>query len=177
MQAKAVLLSLGLAAAALTTTAAADPAIYRDNKMTISAGAVINGTTQQYYKDIVLAMDATGKMQVVAASQRPLVHIDSITPTVVENDGLRKVTLKIAGNKSVPCVKLEEAAVSRKNEVFTILVAESIMGPAESCIAIIDPFELTLPLDVSGLHSGTYKVVVNGKEGGFVLTKDEVTAH
>ena len=163
---------LGLVSAAVALTAHAEPAIYRDSTLTIPSGAVINGDETKYYKDIVLQADSAGKFKIVSASARPLVYVDSVNPTVVETESSRSVELTIAGNKSVPCTKLEEVAVSRKNEVFTIVIAESVMGPAESCIAMLDPFTLKLPLDVSSLHSGTYKVVVNGIESGFILTRE-----
>jgi hypothetical protein len=158
---------------ALSGSALADTAIYRDDKLMIPAGAVINASGQFYYKDIVLQADANGRLRVMAASPRPLVYIDSVNATVVETQTVRSVEISIAGNKSVPCVSLEEVAVSRKDAVFTVLVAETVMGPAESCIAIVSPFDLNVPLDVSGLPAGTYKVVVNGEEASFVLTRGD----
>jgi hypothetical protein len=152
------------------STAMADPAVYRDDKLIIPSAVLINATTSQYYSDVVLTTDAAGKLQIVSASPRPLVaSVDSVIPVVTENDDLRTVKLTIAGNKSVPCVALEEVAVSRKDAVFTLVVAESVMGPAQTCIAVLDPFEVTVPLDVSALPAGTYAAVVNGKEVSFVL--------
>lgn len=158
---------------ALSGSVLADAAIYRDDKLLIPAGAVINASGQFYYKDIVLQANANGSLKVLSASPRPLVHVDSVNPTVVETQDSRSVEVAIAGNKSVPCVSLEQVAVSRKDAVFTVLVAETVMGPAESCIAIVSPFDIKVPLDVSGLRAGTYKVVANGKEATFVLNKDD----
>lgn len=158
---------------ALAGSVLADTAIYRDDKLMIPSGAVINASGQFYYKDIVLQADANGRLKVVAASKRPLVCVDSVNATVVETQDDRSVEIAIAGNKSVPCVSLEEVAISRKDNVFTVLVAETVMGPAESCIAIVSPFDINVPLDVTGLPAGTYKVVANGEEASFVLTKDD----
>ena len=157
----------------LAGTVVADAAIYRDNMLMIPAGAVINASGGFYYKDIVLQADANGRLTVVSASPRPLVHVDNVKPTVVETLDNRTVEVALAGYKSVPCVALEKVAVSRKNDVFTVLVAETVMGPAESCIAIVSPFDIKVPLDVTGLRAGTYKVVANGKEATFVLTRDD----
>lgn len=156
----------------------ADPAVYRDSVMTIDSGVLINGSIQQYYTDIVLKADATGKLRIDSANQLPLVHIDDVTPVVVENANERSVTLTITGYKSVPCVSLADVAVSYQNKAFTVLVAETLMGPAESCIAMIDPFEIEQPLDVSELPKGVYHTLVNGEHIGFSLTTDPlVTAH
>lgn len=162
---------LGLVSATIALTVRAEPASYRDNTLTIPSGAVINGSETRYYKDIVLQADSAGKFKIVSAAARPLVYVDSANPTVIETESSRSVEFTIAGNKSVPCTKLEEVAVSRKNEVFTIVIAESVLGPAESCIAMLDPFELKLPLDITGLPAGTYKVVANGVESSFTLRR------
>ena len=169
MQLKPLKIAAGCSLLALSVTAMADPAVYRDNSMTIDSGVLINGSVQQYYTDIVLTADAAGKLKIASANQLPLVNVDDVTATVVENSNERSVTLTIEGNKSVPCVALADVAVSYKNKVFTVLVAETLMGPAESCIAIIDPFEIDEALDVSELAAGTYDVVVNGEQTSFTL--------
>lgn len=173
MKMKTLLVTLSSCLFGLSAGAMADPAVYRGNTMNIDSGVLITNSKQQYYTNIVLNADANGKLTIVSAKQRPLVYIDNVIPTVVENAEERSVTLTIAGNKSVPCVELEEVAVSRKDEVFTVLIAETELGPAESCIAMLDPFEIDVPLDVYDLHSGTYKLIVNGEESGFVLTQEQ----
>ena len=67
-------------------------------------------------------------------------------------------------------MSLKDAAISYKDSTFTILLAETVQGPAQSCIAIIDPFELSLPLDVKEMGFGTYQVNVNGIQTSFELT-------
>lgn len=151
----------------------AEPAIYRDGAMHLDTGVLITEARQEYFGDIVMELDATGKLMITSAAPRPLVQIDSVEPVVVENEAGREVTLAIAGNKSVPCVELEEVAVSRKDDTFTVLVAETVLGPEESCVAVLDPFEISVPLDLTGLDAGTYQVTVNGVESEFVLTQDE----
>lgn len=158
---------LGLAATAL-----ADPAVYRDKVMTIDSGVLINGSIQNYYSDIVLNTDANGKLTIVSANQLPLVHVDDVSSLVTENSNERSVSIAVTGYKSVPCVSLADAAVSYKNRVFTVVLAETLMGPAESCIAIIDPFETDVALDVTDLEAGTYDVVVNGEHTSFTLASD-----
>jgi len=167
---KTIFLRATLAAAfALQSTALfAQPAMYRDGEMTIPSGAVITNNKQAYYGDIVLAADSSGKLEVVSATRLPLAGVDSVEADAPR--GQQSVTLTIKGYKSVPCVSLKDAAISYKDSTFTILLAETVQGPAQSCIAIIDPFELSLPLDVKEMGFGTYQVNVNGIQTSFELT-------
>lgn len=154
----------------LSRGATADPAIFRDERLTVGAAAVIGEKSSQYYRDIVLATDASGRLQVVSAVARPLVMVDSVNATVIEGGATRSATLRIRGNKSVPCVSLEEAAVSRKDTVFTVVLAETLLPAGQPCIQVLAPFELDLPLDIGGLAAGRYQVLVNGRESSFQLT-------
>lgn len=172
MKALARIATLGACLFGLSVTALADPAVYRGNRLVIPSAATISSSKQQYYKDVVLTSDASGKFQIVSATALPLVYVDSVIPVVTENDAQRSVKVTVAGNKSVPCVQLQDAAISYQEGVFMVLLAESVQGPAESCIAVLDPFETKIDLDVSTLAAGTYKVVVNDKEASFVLTKN-----
>lgn len=165
------LLTLSASWLVLASAAQAETAIYRDGTLSIPSGAVINSTGSKYYKDIVLQADTTGKFKITGATELPLVYIDSANPTVVETESARSVEIAIAGHRSVPCVQLQDVAVSRKDKVFNVVIAESVMGPAESCIAMLAPFDLKLPLSVAGLAAGTYKVIVNTIETSFVLTR------
>jgi hypothetical protein len=152
--------------------ASADPAVYRDNTMTIDQGVLINGRVQRYYTDIVLKTEADGRLRIESAKELPLVHIDDVTPVVVESNSERSVTLSITGYKSVPCVALTEPAVSYRNQVFTVLLAETRMRPDQICIMIVDPIELELPLEISELPKGNYHTKVNGKQVSFSLATD-----
>ena len=59
--------------------------------------------------------------------------------------------------------------MSRSGDTFYVVIAETVLGPAESCIAVIDPFTISFELDTFGLDTGTYKLNVNGKETEFDL--------
>jgi len=168
MKSSNLLVTLTAALALHSASLLAQPAVYRDGEMRIPSGAVITNNRQAYYDDIVLSADSSGKLSLVSATRLPLVGVDSVEADAPQ--GQQSVTLTIKGYKSVPCVELQEAAVSRKESTFTVLLAESVLGPAESCIAVIDPFELSLPLDVSDLGFGTYLVEVNGVQTSFELT-------
>lgn len=167
----------GCSLLALSAATLAEPAIYRDGIMYLKSGAVIGTNAAEYYSDIEMTTDAEGKLKINKAKRLPLVYIDSVEATVLENTEERSVELAIAGNKSVPCVALADVAVAYKNKVFTVVVAETVQGPAESCIAVLAPFEIDVALDVSGLEAGTYTVRVNGEETSFELETDPLGAN
>jgi hypothetical protein len=165
-------LASGTLAAGIAASALAGPAIYKSGTLTIPSGALFTDSRQEYYQDIVLETDAAGNLNLVSAKALPKVTVESVVTAVEETPGSITVSLTVSGYKSVPCTSLQDAAISRSGSHFTVVLAESVLGPAESCIAIIDPFELEVPLDVSGLAAGEYTVEVNGAEGSFTLEND-----
>lgn len=170
-------LAVGASLLAWSAGALADPAIYRDNVMRLPAGAVIGPNVREYYADIEMTTDATGKLKINKAKRMPLVYIDSVIPTVVEEEDERSVTLTIAGDKSVPCTELLEPAVSYKNGEFIVLLAEKNVLPAgQACTTVLDPFEIEVELDISKLDAGSYAVEVNGEELEFELETDRPAA-
>jgi len=157
---------------AASLSAQADPAIFRDGVMTIPAGATVSGNGGHYYTDIQLAMHADGSLSVAGATANSLVSIHTVDVQIMESLPLQ-VSLAISGNLSVPCVKLLDPAISYTDNTFTVLLAESNLGPAESCIAVLEPFDTTVSLDVKGLAAGTtYNVDVNGVTAEFTFDSD-----
>lgn len=149
----------------------ADTTVYRDGVISISEGIVISQNVGTYFKNIQLAANSNGNFQVIAAEPRSLVSIDSVAIIILESFPVQ-ISIVVEGFKSVPCVDLEPVAVSRYNNVFTVLLAETELDSGESCIAVIDPFEIVIPLEVYGLKAGVYIVTVNGMEAQFSLTVD-----
>lgn len=156
----------------LAQAATAQTAIYRDGALSIPAGAVVQDDGKAlYYTDIVLEAEADGQFRVAQADAKPLVAVESVEALILESFPVQ-VRIAVEGYKSVPCVELLPPAISRKDNTFTVALAESELGPAQSCIAIIDPFEISIPLDVVGLEAGDYTVIVNGVETEFTLDID-----
>ena len=149
----------------------AQTAIYQDGVLTVPNIAVIEGSGAAYYSDIQLQLQLDGSFKLMAAQPQSLVAVDSVIANVMESLETQ-VSITVSGNKSVPCVRLLEPAIARKESTFVVALAESTLGPAETCIAMIDPFETTISLNVSGLTAGTYEVDVNGVKTSFVLATD-----
>lgn len=156
----------------LSQLAFGQPATLQDKVFTIPQGAVIDNNNLEYFTDIQLNYEGSGNFKLISAQSTNLVSVDSVQSTILESFPVQ-VNITVTGNKSVPCVKLLPPAISRQDNLFTVVLAETQLGPAESCIAIIDPFETTFSLDVLGLPAGTYTVRVNGQvEDTFTLDVD-----
>ncbi|MCG8416030.1 MAG: hypothetical protein MI746_17580 [Pseudomonadales bacterium] len=154
----------------------AQPATFVDDILTIPQAALIDAVEPVYYADVQLADNGDGTLSVVAGEAQNLVNVDSIEVLIMESFPVQ-VSVAVSGNLSVPCVELLPAAVARKDSVFTVILAETVLGPAETCIAIIEPFETNVSLDVLGLAAGDYTVVVNGVEAEFTLDSDNVLSN
>ncbi|MFT6093348.1 MAG: hypothetical protein ACJA2Q_001244 [Pseudohongiellaceae bacterium] len=146
----------------------AQTALYKEGILTIPHAAVMKSDGVDYFADVKLQADNNGGFALVAADLRSLVNVESIAVNVMESLPVQ-VTVVVTGNKSVPCTKLLEPAVFVESGTFTIALAESQLGIAETCIAVIDPFETSIVLDIMGLSSGSYSVSVNGVAGEFTL--------
>lgn len=129
--------------------------------------AMVNGEPT-YFNEVQLASDVEGKFTLLEATPSNLVSVDSVEVSVAESLPVQ-VSLTVTGNKSVPCVQLQTPAIFLQEATFTIVLAETTLGPAETCIAVLEPFETNIPLDVSDLDSGNYAVSVNGLETSFSL--------
>lgn len=151
----------------------AQTATFVDDVLTIPQAALIDAAESVYYADVQLADNGDGTLSVIAGEQQNLVNVDAVDVLIMESFPVQ-VSLAISGNLSVPCVELLPAAVARTDSAFTVVLAETVLGPAESCIAVIEPFETNVSLDVLGLTAGDYTVLVNGVEAGFTLDTDNV---
>jgi len=158
------ILILGL----ISQFSAAQPATFENNLLTVPQVAALVDGELTYYNDIQFTSDLQGNFTLRAAQQSNLVSVETVTVNVAESLPVQ-VSLSVAGNKSVPCVELQAPAIFNDKGNFTIALAETTLGPAETCIAVLAPFETNITLDVTGVEPGTYSVNVNGIVANFSL--------
>ncbi|MBL4572826.1 MAG: hypothetical protein JKY86_07110 [Gammaproteobacteria bacterium] len=158
------ILCFGIASQLVT----AQPATFENDILNIPQGAAIVDGEPVYYNNIQLVSNIDGNFTLLAAQQSSLVSVDSIVVNIAELFPIQ-VSLTVTGNKSIPCVELQTPAIFQDEFMFTVALAETALGPAESCIAVLDPFETNILLNVIGLESGTYTVKVNGVQASFSL--------
>ena len=155
----------------ISPVSVAQPATYQDEVFSVPQGAILDADNPAYYNGIQLDYSGDGRFQLVAAQAANLVTVESLSVNIMESFPVQ-VSVTVNGNKSVPCVDLQTPAIGRQDKLFIIVLAETTLGPAESCIAIIDPFETTISLPVTGLPAETYTVRVNGVDIQFSLDVD-----
>lgn len=154
------------------SAAAENHVVYQNGTLSIPAAAMVRDDgSARYYADVELLNVGEGQFHIVQADAKPLVQVESVEVLIMESFPVQ-VSVSVEGFKSVPCVELLTPAVSYADGLFRVVLAESELGPAESCIAVLDPFETSVSLPVKGLEAGEYTVNVNGVEADFTLDTD-----
>lgn len=161
-------LVLACFAAAGTASVKAAPAIYREGMLEIPEGIMIDEAGDHYFRNIKLRTEANGALRIVRAQPRKLITLEELELNQVYGD-VPTVELLVKGYKSMPCTSLEPVAVRRVNYTFHVLVAESGPDPLALCAQMLDPVELTIELDVTGLPPGEYEARVNNEPMEFTL--------
>ena len=151
-----------------TTTGLAATALFKDSVLHITHGIVAGKDGGVYYKDIQLQAMPNGDFRVIGARSMDLAPVEEATVAVI-NTQPPQVELQIRGYLPNPCIEREPVAVAREGDEFHVLVAMNVLQTLVACIQVIQPFELTVPLDVTDLPNGRYTVDVNNK---FKLTFD-----
>lgn len=164
---RAALFTTAFAAALATAqTALAEPAIYADGEMMIPQGAVFTGNNNVYYSNIRLSANPDGSLSLTGAEQNPLVTIEELALDFSQTLP-PQVILSVSGYLSTPCVELLPPAISYNENEITVLLAETRLGPAETCIAVTEPFTTDIPLAIDESSGETYSIDVNGASAGF----------
>ena len=154
--------------ATFSSMGTAQTATFQDNIFKIPQGAALVNGELFYYNSIQMAQDEQGRFNLIAAKRSSLVYVDSVS-VILTKSLPPLVNLFVRGNKSVPCVELQPPAIFKSSSAFTVALAETSLSPSEMCIQVLAPFETQIPLDITGLDSGTYSVNVNGIESTFTF--------
>lgn len=99
-------------------------------------------------------------------------NVESVEAQIMESFPVQ-VSIVVQGNLPDGCTELGEWTVNRDDDVFEVTLPTE--RPADAlCTEALEPFEVTIPLDVAGLDAGTYTVDVNGVTTTFELAVDNV---
>lgn len=93
--------------------------------------------------------------------------VEEIKVLIVESNPIQ-VNVVATGNLPDPCTMVDEIVQYKKDNTFFVTIRSSKPHDAV-CAQAIKQFEQVIPLDVTDLEKGEYKVSVNGVEGNFVL--------
>ena len=141
----------------------AGPAVYvfEDAKLTIPDAVVIQSGSGSYFTNVKFEHTGNGVWRFAGGDKRKLAHVADVE-IVSEATLPPKVSVRLQGYKSLACVGLEAPAITRQNRTFHIVLAETTVPDNVRCITSIEPYEISVELDVSELKRGTYAVNANG---------------
>ena len=98
------------------------------------------------------------------------VEVDEVR-AMLEKSLPAKLHVEIRGNLADGCVRLQDPKVTRQRRTFHIALPAT-RGVGKLCTQALVPFELAVPVSITGLASGTYTVEAGGKTDQFTLEQD-----
>lgn len=150
---------------AIVTAAQAEVPVYRDQQLDLPTGVVLTEDGPVYYGDIRFTANDDGSFTLVEAKPRNLAEVEAASVALNQLEA----TVTANGVLSIACVALEEPGVVRDGNTFYVVLAETPIDPLALCMPFvaITKFAVDVPLDLSGLEAGEYRVLVNGVETFF----------
>ena len=142
---------------------AAEPAIYvvEDAKLSIPDAVVIQYGRSSYFRNVKFEHTGNGVWRFAGGDKSKLAHGAEVE-IVMEATVPPTVMVTLQGYKSLACVGLETPAITRQGKTFHIVLAETAVPDNVRCITSIEPYEISVELDVAGMPRGTYAVNANG---------------
>jgi len=116
-----------------------------------------------------LAPDGRWDLHHVRESQPAFV--DSIEIQLLESFPVQ-VHIRISGYLPTPCYQLEPVNIRFIENRFEIAVHVLPLQTLDACVQVLEPFQMTIPLDAYGLSAGHYDVQVNDQTDNFELSID-----
>jgi len=98
------------------------------------------------------------------------VYVDEVR-ALLEKSLPAKLRVTIRGNLADGCTKLGNPNVTRQRRNFHIALPAT-RESGKVCTQALVPFELAVPVSITGLPSGTYTVEAGGKTDQFTLDQD-----
>jgi hypothetical protein len=93
------------------------------------------------------------------------VYIDSSDLLIMESYPVQ-VALHIVGNLSTPCHEFHSEVTQPDDQNRIFVTAWSEADPAAMCAQVLQPFDTSVSIPMSGAADGTYSVWLNGEEVG-----------
>lgn len=123
------------------------------------------------YQNAQFKQAPDGRWDLIQVSEAQRAYIDVISIQILESFPVQ-VHIKVLGNLPTPCNELGPIYQSFDGNRFEIAINVAPLQTIAPCIQVLEPFEITIPLDVYGLPAGRYEVAVNGKMANFELSVD-----
>jgi hypothetical protein len=123
------------------------------------------------YQNAEFKLAPDGRWDLLQVSEAERAFIDTIEIKILESFPVQ-VHVLVSGSLPTPCHHLGPINKRFADNRFDIAVTMTPPPPDTGCITVIEPFSITIPLDVYGLPKGSYQVYVNDKSGSFELSTD-----
>ncbi len=155
-----LLLSFGLPAQAA--------AVFADGVLTLSEVLVQRIQGPALYRNVELAQLQDGTFELLHWDTAPLAQVQSIT---VERDQYPPgtVIVMVQGTKSMACIGVEPARVSRTGNTFHFAFVELPPPDNVRCTTAIAPFSTEFGIVTTDLEPGDYEIVYGELHVAFTL--------
>ncbi len=105
-----------------------------------------------------------------SAGEGGKVYVDEVR-ALLEKSLPAKLAVQIRGSLADGCTHLGEPKVTRQRRTFRIALPAT-RDRDKVCTQALVPFDVTVPVSITGLASGTYTVEAGGKTATFTLQQD-----
>ncbi|SFM52788.1 hypothetical protein [Nitrosomonas communis] len=123
------------------------------------------------YQNSEFKLAPDGRWDLLHANEAQRAIIDAIEIKILESFPMQ-VHVLVSGFLPTPCYHLGPINKRYADNQFEIAVNMTPPPPDTGCITVLEPFAITIPLDVYGLPKGCYQIYVNDKSGSFELSTD-----
>lgn len=148
---------------------AEESSIYQKNILTIPRVDTPSQIGQ--YQNAQFKRADDGRWDLIHVNEPKLAQIDAIDFILLETFPVQ-LHVSISGTFPNGCYGLGQTYQRQEADRFEIAVYQVELQTFAACTQALVPFHTTLPFDISGLHKGTYQVIVNNIAGSFELTTD-----
>lgn len=159
-----------LALVSMINIAAADnPATFANEVLSIPAVNTHDQVAKYEHVQFRLAKD--GRWDLIRFIEPKQAAVEKIGINLLESFPVQ-VHVDVAGYLPNGCYGLGETHIIQDNNQFSVVINMTELQTLVACTQALVPFKVTVPLDVYGLHAGTYQVNVNGINEIFELSVD-----
>lgn len=155
----------------LTSTAFAEESpTFQNSILTVPRIDTVTQVGQFQNAQFKLANDGRWDLLTVTEAKLATIEADSV---LVTNTKPAQAFVKASGYFPNGCYGLGSINVRKKDNLFEVAIHKVELQTFAVCTQALVPFNVTVPLDVYGLASGTYQVSVNnGGKKSFTLATD-----
>ncbi len=146
----------------------AEPAVYQDEVLTLAEVLVQGSHGPALYGNVQLERNQDGTFSIIGREVLPIADVQSIS---VEKDQYPPgtVVVVVQGFKSMPCIDVAEATVSRVGNTFHFAFRELPPPDNVRCITRVEPMMEAFGIQTTDLEPGEYEIVYGEMHVAFTL--------